>query len=128
MFYFGDFDPSGLAIYESLVERLQNFDGGVLPINFKRVALTMDQINQYNLPQDPGRQSDPNYKRFVEQYGDNVVELDALPPDVLRNLVENCITNLIDEQKLAQVQKVEKEERMQLEEWAEMLRTGTNGL
>ena len=121
LFYFGDFDPSGLAIYQSLVERLQNFDGSVLPINFKRVALTINQINQYNLPQDPCKQSDPNYGRFVKEYGDNVVELDALPPNVLKNLVESYITNLIDEKKLAQVQKVEKAEKMQLEEWAELM-------
>lgn len=134
LFYFGDFDPSGLAIYNSLKERL----GAMLEnirdpffdpnINFERPALTMDQITQYNLPQDPAKKSDPNYRRFVEQYGDNVVELDALPPDVLRNLVESCITNLIDKEKLAQVQKMEKQERMQLQEWAEMLRTGTNSL
>lgn len=120
LFYLGDFDPSGLCIYESLVDRLLSFDEANESIHFERVALTIDQIRHYNLPQDPGKQTDPNYKRFVSQYGDNVVELDALPPDILRTIVEKCITNLIDEEKIVQVQKVEAEEQIQLQKWAEV--------
>lgn len=114
LFYYGDFDPSGFSIYDSLTERIQSF--GSIDTHFERMALTPEQIQEYNLPQDPAKKSDPNYRRFVEKYGDNVVELDALPPNVLRELIENSITNLIAEDKWEQAQKKETQEEKKLKE------------
>jgi len=96
LFYFGDFDPSGLAIYNSLVKRLRDFGDCGRHIIFERIALTGDQIDQYKLPQDPAKKTDPNYRRFVLEYGDNVVELDALPPDALMQMIRDAIKDLID--------------------------------
>lgn len=114
LFYYGDFDPSGLSIYDSLTERIQSF--GSVDISFERMALTPEQIQEYNLPQDPAKQSDPNYRRFVGKYGDNVVELDALPPNVLTELIENSIVNLIDGDKWKQAQKKEAQEEEKIKE------------
>jgi hypothetical protein len=108
IYYCGDFDPSGLSIYESIKERINNFG---VDINFKRIALTPEQIEKYNLPSDPAKQSDSNYKKFVEIYGDNVVELDSLPPEVLRKLIENYIEKHVDYELLGQVRKIEQEEK-----------------
>jgi hypothetical protein len=119
LYYAGDFDPSGLSIYHSLVERLQKYDGIMQYMDYKRIALTPEQIEEYELPSDPGKQSDPNYKRFVAEYGDNVVELDALPPDVLRNIVEGCIQRHIDRELLEQMRKTELMERARLREFVE---------
>ena len=77
LYYAGDFDPSGFSIYHSLTERITNYGDAGEWITFERIALTPEQIEQYDLPSDPGKQSDPNYKRFVAEYGDNVVELDS---------------------------------------------------
>ena len=125
LFYFGDFDPSGMSIYSSLVERLQNFgkygDEYGQEINFQRVALTANQISIHSLPQDPAKQSDPNYKKFVVEYGDNVVELDSLPPDALRNLINKCIVQKIDFEILNQIKEIEKNEQAVLEEFVERL-------
>jgi len=115
LFYFGDFDPSGISIYNSLVERLRNYDECGELINFERIALTPEQIINYDLPQDPAKKSDPNYRRFVEQYGDRVVELDSLPPEVLRELIEESIRTTIDEELFVQVQEKELQERVQLQ-------------
>jgi hypothetical protein len=114
LFYFGDFDPSGISIYKSLADRIRNFgDYGEL-IKFERIALTREQIETYGLPQDPAKTSDPNYSKFVSEHGDNVVELDALPPDVLRELIEESIESSIDNVLLSQVQETEKEEKTRL--------------
>jgi hypothetical protein len=121
LFYFGDFDPSGISIYSSLVERLRNFGDYGERICFKRVALTSSQISQYSLPQDPAKTSDPNYKKFVEQYGDRVVELDSLPPEVLRELIEENIRSTIDEELFVQVQEKELQERTQLQKIIESI-------
>ena len=121
LFYFGDFDPSGMSIYNSLVERLQNFKADGIEITFQRMALTPIQIATYNLPQDPAKQSDPSYKKFVAEFGDNVVELDSLPPDALKDLIKECIVQKIDFEVLNEVKEVEKEEQATLEEFVEGL-------
>lgn len=117
LYYFGDFDPSGLSIYHSLAERLEAFGVAGRFINFERVALTPEQIQAYNLPQDPGKATDPNFKRFVSEYGDNVVELDSLPPDVLRGLVKHYISASLDHKVLEQVRETELKEQTRLQEF-----------
>lgn len=114
LFYFGDFDPSGLSIFNSLTERLRCYGAYGDRIEFTRAALTKDQIQKYRLPQDPAKKSDPNYKKFVREYGDNVVELDAMPPDALRDLIRASIESKMDGALLAQVQKAEQAERTRL--------------
>jgi hypothetical protein len=121
LYYAGDFDPSGLSIYHSLVERLRNYDYAGEYITFERIALTLEQIEEYNLPSDPGKSSDPNYKRFVSEYGDNVVELDSLPPNVLRNVVKDYIQQHIDDDALLQTQEIELKEQARLQEFTDQV-------
>jgi hypothetical protein len=117
LYYCGDFDPSGLSIYNSIKERLEAF--GIF-IHYERIALTKGQIEKYKLPSDPGKQSDPNYKKFVNIYGsDMVVELDSLPPDVLRKIIEDCILQNIDQGLLVQVQEKERKEQSKLNKFIE---------
>jgi Protein of unknown function C-terminus (DUF2399). len=122
LFYAGDFDPSGLSIYNSLVDRIKNYGVAGEYINFERIALTPEQIEDYDLPSDPGKRTDPNYKSFVAEYGDNVVELDSLPPEVLRATVKECIEQRIDFAKLELVQETELKEQARLQESVEQLR------
>ncbi|GAI68310.1 unnamed protein product, partial [marine sediment metagenome] len=86
LYYFGDYDPSGLTIYNSIKERLIKFGVDIeIP---GRIALTEEQIEKYKLPSDRAKKSDPNYKKFIEKTGsDRVVELDSLPPDILRKII-----------------------------------------
>jgi len=121
LYYAGDFDPSGMSIYHSLVERIKGHGDAGQYVTFKRIALTPEQIKEYRLPSDPAKQADPNYRRFVSEYGDNVVELDSLPPDVLRDIVEHCIAEHIDRELLIQVEETETKERGRLQEFVEGL-------
>jgi len=116
LYYAGDFDPSGLAIYESLKDRISNFGNAGELINFERIALTPEQIEAYHLPSDPGKESDPNYKSFVQEYGPQVVELDSLPPDVLKRLVKDCIEENILPDPWADMAEAEDIERAKLQE------------
>jgi len=117
LYYCGDFDPSGLSIYDSIKKRLGDFG---ISINFERIALTEEQIEKYKLPSDPGKKSDPNYNKFVSLYdSDMVVELDSLPPDVLRDIIKDCITKNINNGLLAQVQEEEEAEKVSLNKFIE---------
>ena len=122
LYYAGDFDPSGLSIYNSLCERIKDYGPDGEYINFERIALTPDQIQEYNLPSDPGKRTDPNYKRFVSEYGDNVVELDSLPPEVLREVVGKSIKQHIERDLFIQVQETAFKEQARLQEFIGQLR------
>jgi hypothetical protein len=92
LIYAGDFDPSGEDIDRDFLERTGCFD------NVVRVALTADQVEQYELPEQMGKRSDTRARKFVERHGRLVqVELDALPPDLLRDLYANAIADYWDE-------------------------------
>lgn len=94
--YFGDFDPSGVDIERDLTERLQKYRAGEFKV--RRVALTPDQIVQYELPPMPVKKSDARTPRFVAAYGDEAVELDALEPNVFQRLVMMSIEDYIDKE------------------------------
>lgn len=96
--YFGDYDPSGLDIERDLERRLLR--SGAINIKLKRVALTLEQIQQFQLPPLPAKTSDTRLARFMaDTGGSDVVELDALPPDVLEDLVKTAILSHIDTDK-----------------------------
>jgi len=92
--YFGDHDPSGVDIERDLEDRLRKYDAGDFKV--MRIALTKDQIQQYNLPPMPVKRSDARSEGFMESYGDQSVELDALDPNTLKLMVAQSIAANID--------------------------------
>lgn len=91
--YFGDHDPSGMDMIRDVKERLTEFG---ININVNPVALTMDQINEFNPPPNPAKISDPRAKWYIEKYGNVSWELDALPPKELIRLAEKSVLDYID--------------------------------
>ncbi|UCD44901.1 MAG: hypothetical protein JSV27_12470 [Candidatus Bathyarchaeota archaeon] len=92
--YFGDFDPSGIDIERDLEERLGKYKAGDFKV--RRVALTKEQIQQYSLPPMPVKRSDARSDGFLESYGDQSVELDALDPNTLKYMVAQSIAGNIN--------------------------------
>lgn len=93
--YFGDFDPSGQDIERNIRDKLHETFG--VRVNVERVALTRDQIDEYELPPQPAKRTDARYESFVEQHGDLAVELDALPPEELRRMVRESVLEYFNE-------------------------------
>ncbi|MBA7627820.1 hypothetical protein ES703_35289 [subsurface metagenome] len=89
-----DFDPSGEDMVRDLEDRLTRY--GAEDFDLVKIALTSDQVSTLGLPPMPAKKSDPRYQRFAASYGDQVVELDALPPDDLDRIVSTAIKDLID--------------------------------
>jgi len=89
-----DFDPSGEDMVRDLETRLRRY--GAEDFEVEKIALTSEQVSEKGLPPMPAKTSDPRYDRFAASYGENAVELDALPPDELEKIVRNAITSLID--------------------------------
>lgn len=91
--YFGDHDPSGEDMVRDIDSRLDEFGCSV---EVQKIALTMEQIQQYNPPPNPAKMSDPRANDYVAKHGDESWELDALPPKVLNDLVTKAIEGQLD--------------------------------
>jgi len=105
LLYFGDFDPSGVDIERDLEDRLGRY--GAKDFKVKRIALTAAQIRQYDLPPMPVKRSDARAEGFMATHGDRSVELDALDPNLLQEVVEKAILENIDARKWnARVKKI----------------------
>jgi len=89
-----DFDPSGEDMVRDLEDRLTRY--GATDFELTKIALTSDQVHTLGLPPMPAKKSDPRYERFAASYGDQAIELDALPPDELERIVSTAIEDLID--------------------------------
>lgn len=90
--YFGDFDPSGVDIQRSAIEHIAEDFG--IEIECKRVALTKEQIGQYNLPPAPAKHTDTRRNGFILEQGvDWQVELDSIDPRELQRLIESSVND-----------------------------------
>ena len=98
--YLGDHDPSGIDIPSDLENRCKLMN---LNVRFERIAITEDQVNEYNIPKLPleenpetGEYNDPRAEKYVEEYGPWFVELDALKPSVLKQIVRKRVEELLN--------------------------------
>ena len=92
--HLGDHDPSGIDMTRDIQERLEMFGADVY---VKRVALTMNQVTTYNPPPNPAKITDSRCGKYIDQYGEESWELDALEPQMLKKLITNEVTALRDD-------------------------------
>jgi hypothetical protein len=110
VYQFGDHDPTGVIIPKAIEKRLEEMALGC-DITVERVALTEELITLHSLPTRPTkREGNTHAKGFV---GDSV-ELDALPPRDLRDLVRAVIERHITPRALAKVRKAQAKEQAEI--------------
>ena len=91
--HFGDHDPSGIDMTRDNQDRLDLFMGWQ-GVKVKRLALNMDQVDEYDPPPNPAKMTDSRFDGYVRQYGDESWELDALEPRIITDLIqENVIAH-----------------------------------
>ncbi len=110
--HLGDHDPSGIDMTRDIQDRLEMFGADVF---VKRVALTMNQINQYNPPPNPAKITDSRCGRYIAQYGHESWELDALEPKVITTLINQEVTMYRDDTLYRQVCSKESREKEELQ-------------
>jgi hypothetical protein len=109
VYYFGDFDRAGQDAAKSLHEKLKRFanEEGIKVV-FLQVAVTERLIVDLDLPtREPKRKSAAD-KKWPHDFA---CELDAIPPDSLRAIVEACIDLHLPQDKLAVLKAAEESER-----------------
>ena len=92
--YFGDLDPSGLNIPETIERDLE--DLFELEFVFKRIALTHDQVREMALIPAPVKTTDSRSSRFIEENGELVYELDAIEPTKLKSIIRASVLKYFD--------------------------------
>lgn len=107
--YFGDHDPSGLAIDKKAHETLR--DDFRVEVQFMRCAITPKQIVELGLPTRPVKGTDTRSKGWVG----GCVEVDTLKPSKLQEIIENEVSSRIDADEWNRLLAIETEERSTLE-------------
>jgi len=103
IYYCGDLDPSGMDIQRFLKEAIYYFGLEDDRVELRRLAVTPEQVEAYNLPPRPEDaetvaklQRDPRFKSYSLPY---IVELDALiafAPEQFRNILIESINKIWD--------------------------------
>ena len=117
--YFGDYDMRGIDIQRHITETLENF--GLTNFQVRRVALTREQIEVYQLPPNPAKSKDTMFRGWIEKHGNVAWELDALEPKVLMSLIENAILQNIDKPTLNRRNNLLEQNRLRLKSMIENL-------
>lgn len=97
--HLGDHDPSGIDMTRDLQERISMF--ARQSVELVRVALNMEQIDERKPPPNPAKATDSRFADYVDKFGDESWELDALPPEYLVELITREIESRIDEDQWA---------------------------
>jgi hypothetical protein len=114
IFHFGDLDPSGVDAARDIEAKLRRYAPGA-EIHFERPAVTRAQVEEWNLPTRPTKQTDTRAKKFGSATS---VELDAIPARKLREIVRGCIERHVDQHQLQILRAAEESERGLLKAWA----------
>lgn len=125
--YLGDHDPSGIDMIRDIKERVDSFFGRIVPDSvFKvdRIALTQQQIAQYDPPPNPAKLTDPRADWYIKKYGTTCWEVDALTPPVLHKLVEDNVKSLMDLDMYDEVLDDENIDREKLQKLADRIESG----
>ena len=93
--HLADHDPNGIDMTRDVRERLAFYTRANIEV--RRIALTVDQVQQYAPPPNFAKETDSRYAAYVTQFGTtDCWELDALSATVIADLIRTEITGLID--------------------------------
>lgn len=123
LIHLADHDPSGIHMTTDNRERVRLFAESQ-GVDVRRIALNMDQVEQYDPPPNPAKQTDSRYASYADDYGTESWELDALDPQVLYQLIIDAIDEYRDEELWEKTLEEQAEARLPLtalsENWDEV--------
>jgi hypothetical protein len=99
--YVGDHDPSGLAIPRSVRERQERYADGDIDLDFRRIAVTPEDVAEGGFVGHSVNRKDANYRRFVDYCTAHdldpevAVEVEAIPASDLRARLEQSIDEMV---------------------------------
>ncbi|WP_434510127.1 hypothetical protein [Desulfitobacterium sp. AusDCA] len=116
LLHLGDHDPSGRDMSRDIQDRLVTFE--TYGVQFHRIALNMDQIEEFGPPPNPTKLSDSRSNGYIEEFGNDCWELDALEPQVISDLIGKNVRRYRDDGIYMGMIRREGEEKEMLEDLA----------
>ena len=115
--HLGDYDPSGVTMFRAVEVDVRAFvladrSWRGVDVEFVRVGLTRDQVEDYHLATaPPKREKNSHALRWTDEA---TCQLEALAPDDLALIVELAIQDALDTDLLAEDERIEQQERREL--------------
>ena len=98
--------------------------GQVPPLIVSRIALNMNQVQQYNPPPNPAKTTDARFAGYIQRFGQQSWELDALDPATLAALITASVESFRDPDKWRAAEAKESQEKAVLKKasdrWTEV--------
>jgi hypothetical protein len=120
IFYIGDYDPAGVLIDRSLEQEMRRHLSDDIELRFERIGINLDQIEEFNLPTKPRKESDTRSQHIAF-----TVEAEAMPAGIMRRILREKVEALLPENALAVAKVAEQSERAHLLEMAQFLHGGS---
>jgi hypothetical protein len=134
LLHIGDYDPSGESIFTAILEDASAFyvgrSGGGLISDYEdlfraeRVALTLDQVDEYEIDTAPPKKSDGRSKRWEDEGRFQTAQAEAIDPPLLKTMVEQACEEWTDMDQLREVEAESEIERAAIVEELERLIDG----
>ena len=115
--YIGDFDPAGVLIDRDIEAKLRRHLTTSNALTFHRLGINEDQIKVFDLPTNPRKESDRRVLHMRE-----TVEAEAMPANILRNILRTKIESYLPEGALQATQVAEQSERDYLNRLAALMK------
>lgn len=113
--YLGDHDPSGVQMTEVSQERADMYARH--EIDFRRIALTLPQIEEFAPPPNFVKETDSRTKWYIDRFDtEECWELDALKPKIVDEIIRAEVEPLIDTEAWDKTMEKEKAAREVLSE------------
>lgn len=107
-----DFDRSGEDAALSLKEKVERFGAEFdVPVQFHQLGLSYYQVRDLKLPTRPAKRASVADQRWPYEFA---AELDAIPPDTIRQMVREAIEGHLPAWELRTLKRIEAEERRML--------------
>ena len=112
--HLADHDPSGLGMTQDLRNRFARYDAGFIQV--ERIGLNIDQVREFDLRPNPVKKADSRTAEYVQTFGNDCWELDALPPNELQKLIVTEIEGYIDEERWEATEKEIERGKLEIKE------------
>src|SRR5690606_17566023 len=105
----------GQSIFDSVAEDVTAFveqdrPWATVSVEFVRVALTAQQVREYDLPTAPAKSSDTRSKKWAG----GTCQLEALPPNMIADILRSAIFDHIDFDRLDEAREQERIDRLKI--------------
>ena len=119
IFYISDFDPAGNSMPVAMSRKVEFLSQDLdLDIRVDPLVLTLDQVQHYQLPRVPIKESETRAASFEDAFGAGAVELDALEAlhsGSLRRIVSDALSDYYSEEAREETRRKERELRAEVQ-------------